>query len=150
MKQQFKFLKYKTKSLENNRLSPIKKSLKKRKNSYSQKNISISKLKSIYRNDFKPHKEKDEISILSNANLNIIKILDNFLKEDLCNNSPNRKKNKDNSKDNNLKEKKKINQKIKGIRHKKHMSQIIKNKKYNLKIGELSNSNINFHFLSYN
>ena len=153
MKQLFKFLKNKTRSLDNYRLSTIKKSFKKRKNSYSMKNISISKLKSEYKNDIKPHKEKDEISILSNANLNIIKILDTCLKEDLCTNSSFLDKNKDNSKDNNLKEKKKIEHKIKikGLGNKKRMSQItMKNKKYNLKINDLSNSDKNFNFLSSN
>jgi hypothetical protein len=76
------------------------------------KSMNVGQMKNEYIKDSGPNKEQDEISILSNANINIIKILDTCLNEDIYNSSF-IENNKDNSKDNILKEKNEVyNKKI--------------------------------------
>ena len=133
---------FESNSLETRRISYLRKSLKNRHNNYSMKNMNIAQMKNEYIKDTEPNKEQDDISILSNANINIIKILDTCLNEDIYNSSF-IENNKDNSKDNILKDKNKVyNKKNKVGKKKFNMSQIInKNRRYILNVNDLSYNN---------
>ena len=80
MKKSFKFNRIKTKSLDNYRISKMKNIFKKRRNNQSMKNIYIS----LLNNKGSINKlENDKITILSNANLDIIKMIDSCLNKEL-------------------------------------------------------------------
>jgi len=61
------------------------KNFKKKSNNKNVINIDLSQLKKKFTED--TEKEKDEISVLSNANLNIIKVLNECVNEDIYENS---------------------------------------------------------------
>ena len=78
----------KIKSLDANRALKIKKVLKKKKKFNKSVIYNISSLKKdIMREIIGIHNEKEEISLLSNANLNIIKILNTCANDDFLNDS---------------------------------------------------------------
>ena len=83
MRKSFKFNKERTKSLDQQRFSKMIKTFKKKSNNKSAINNDLSLLKK----NFTKETEKDEISILSNANLNIIKVLNECVNEDIYDNS---------------------------------------------------------------
>ena len=83
MKKSFKINKVKTKSLDNNSVNRIKKVFRKKRNNQSMKDVNISQLKNEFSTIIDPNKDNDKISILSNANINIIKILTTCLNDDL-------------------------------------------------------------------
>ena len=132
-------LKNKTRSLDNKKISNIKKHLKKRRNHHSTKNINLSKIKKIYKYDSQIN--NSDISILSNANINIIKILNNYINKDFKFDSVINKDNNDSiyNKD------KKGRHSNKSSRFKSKKSLNIKNKHYYSNIRDLK-SNINNNY----
>ena len=83
-----KIIKKNTNSLDSSKANSIKKSVRRRKNNNSMINIDTSTMKKDIIKLRKNHDNYDKISFLSNANLNIIKILNNAANnESFINNS---------------------------------------------------------------
>ena len=138
MKKEFKLMKNKTKSLENRQISGIKKALKKRRNYHSTKSINLFKNKKNYKYDTQIN--NSNISILSNANINIIKVLNNYINEDFKFDSV-INGNNDNSVDNKDKKDRHSN---KSSRFKSKKSMNLKNKNHSNNWDLKSNKNNNY------
>ena len=76
--------KRKIKSLDTNRSMKLKKELKKKSN---MSKTVLYKIPPINKDIIKEDNNKEEISLLSNANLKIIKILNSFANDDILNES---------------------------------------------------------------